>query len=106
MPVNRNSRIAWGLTLAPIFLFIPAFMLAGMGPCTFSHPIVIVIAFLIFIGLELAAFPRFVQAARATGAAVRSIIGMGLALLLLVLSVALEYYFVTEYLEDMRLGLT
>jgi len=105
MPSSRNFAVAWGLTLTPVFLFIPAFMLAGMGPCTLSHPLVLVMAFLLFISLELASLPRFVKAARSTGAAIRAMVGMGVALLLLVLSLALEYYFIADYLENRRYGL-
>jgi len=103
MALNKNVVTPWALTFAPIVLFIPAFLLAGMGPCTFSHPLVIVIAFLIFIGCELAALPRFVAAPRSTGGGGRAIVGIGLALLMLVLCVALEYFFVTDYLVQVRL---
>lgn len=90
------------MALSPIVLFIPAFFLAGMGPCTFSHPFVLVAAFLCFIGLEVASFPRFVSAARATGKVTGAMVGMGFALVLLVLCATLEYYFVVEYWADSR----
>ena len=98
--LNSKYTVAWSFTLAPVLLFIPAFLLAGMGPCTFEHPFVIVTAFLLFIGLEMAALPRFVRAALSAGKAPVAMIGIGLALFLLVLSVALEYYFVAEYWAD------
>lgn len=88
------------MTLSPIALFIPAFLLAGMGPCTFAHPFVMVVAFLVFIGLEVASLPRFVTAARATGRVTGAMVGMGFALLLLVLCATLEYYVVAEYWAD------
>jgi len=105
MPVNSRFAVAWSLALAPVCLFIPAFLLAGMGPCTYTHPLVIVGAFLLFICLELAALPRFVTAARSSGKAIGAMIGMGLALLLLVACIAFEYSAVTDYWSDMRLGL-
>lgn len=105
MPLKSKYAIAWSLALAPILLFIPAFALAGMGPCTFSHPLVIVVAFLVFIVLEIAAFPRFVKAARASGKVISAMMGMGLALFLLVLCAVLEYYVVVEYWADSQFGL-
>jgi hypothetical protein len=104
MPVNSRFAVAWSLALAPVCLFIPTFLLAGMGPCSFSHPLVIVVAFLLFIALEIAALPRFVKAARATGKALGAMLGMGFAISVLVLSVALEYYFVAEYWADAQFG--
>jgi hypothetical protein len=103
--LTSQFAVAWMLALAPVVLFIPAFMLAGMGPCTFSHPWVIVAAFLLFIVLELAALPCFVKAARSAGKVLGAMIGMGLAILLLLLSVALEYYTVADYWADVKLGL-
>jgi hypothetical protein len=88
---------AWSLTLAPILLFIPAVALAGMGPCSFAHPTVLAIAFLLFAGLEIAALPQFVLAARSVGKAQIAMAGMAMALFLLVLNAVLEYYFVAEY---------
>ena len=38
-----------------------------MGPCAMAHPEVMILAFLLFVGLEIAAFPRFVRAARTNG---------------------------------------
>jgi len=94
--LSSRFSTAWILAASPVLLFVPAFMLAGMGPCTFSHPSVIVIAFLLFIGLEVAAMRTFVLAARSAGKAAVAMIGMALALFLLVLSAALEYYAVME----------
>lgn len=72
-----------------------------MGPCSFAHPLALVIAFLLFVGLEIAALPQFVRAARAAGKAPLAIIGMGVALLLLVLSAVMEYYVTAEYWVEM-----
>jgi len=94
--LSSRFSTAWTLALSPLLLFIPAFMLAGMGPCTFSHPSVIVAAFLLFIALEVAALRCFVRAARSAGKGAVAMIGMALALLLLVLSAALEYYILME----------
>ena len=105
MPLKSKFVVAWGLALAPILLFIPAFALAGMGPCTFSHPLVIVVAFLVFIVLEIAALPRFFGAARASGKVIGAMMGMGLSLFLLVLCAFLEYYLVVEYWADAQFGL-
>jgi hypothetical protein len=98
MPVKPGFAIAWSLALAPILLFIPAFMLAGMGPCTFSQPLVLEMAFLLFIVLEIVSLPCFVKAARSSGRVIGAMMGMGLALSLMVLSAALEYYVVAEIL--------
>jgi hypothetical protein len=64
MAATAMYATAWSLTLAPIILFLPAVILAGMGPCSFAHPLVLVIALLLFVGLEIAALPQFVRAAR------------------------------------------
>lgn len=88
---------AWSLTLAPVLLFIPAVMLAGFGPCAVAHIEVLVIAFLLFAGLEIAALPQFVRAARITGKAPLAMIGIALALVIFVFSAVMEYYVVAEY---------
>lgn len=98
MLLKSNFAVAWSLALAPVFLFIPAFVLAGMGPCSFEHPFVMVSAFVLFIGLELAAVPCFVKAARSAGKAISAMFGIGLALLLLFFSVAFEFTIVGDYL--------
>jgi hypothetical protein len=95
MPLKSKFAIAWILALAPLLLFIPALMLAGIGPCAVSHPYVLSVAFLLFIVLEAASLPRFVRAARATGRAIGAMIGMGLAVVMLFLSAVLGYYTVT-----------
>lgn len=97
MTLTSNYTTAWGLTLAPIVLFIPAFLLAGMGPCSFEHPIVMVMAFLLFVGLEVAALPRFVGAARSRGKVPVAIVGIAMALLLLVLNAVLGFYILSDY---------
>ena len=89
---------AWSFTLAPIVLFIPAVMLAGMGPCSYAHPLVMVVALAIFIAFELTAGPCFVRGARRTGKSVLAIFGIGLTLVLLVLIVAFEFLTVIDYL--------
>lgn len=63
MSAIARYSAAWGLTLAPVFLIISPLMLAGMGPCAMAHPEVMVIAFPLFAGLEIAALPRVVRAA-------------------------------------------
>ena len=90
------------MTLAPVVLFIPAFMLAGMGPCTFSHPLVLVVALLLFIVLEILSLPNFVRSARATGRAIGPMIGIGFALVLLAINAMLEYYLLAEYWAEAR----
>jgi hypothetical protein len=95
--LSSRFSTAWALALSPLFLFVPAFILAGMGPCTFSHPSVILGAFLLFIALEVAALRCFVRAARSAGKGVVAMIGMAMALLLLVLSALLEYYVLMEF---------
>jgi hypothetical protein len=97
MPARSKLAVAWGMTLAPIVLFVPAFMLAGMGPCSFSHPLVLVAALLLFIVLEILSLPNFVRSARATGQALGPMIGIGFALILLTVNAMLEYYVVAEY---------
>ena len=96
--LKSKFAVAWALALAPVFLFIPAIILAGMGPCSFVHPWVMVGAFMVFIGLELAAVPCFVNAARSAGKAISAMFGIGLALLLLFFSVAFEFTIVGDYL--------
>lgn len=100
--LTSNFAFAWTLTLSPFFLFIPAFLLAGMGPCSFSHPLVIVAAFLAFIVFEIAAFPCFVRSARSSGRVTGAMIGICLAFLLLVLSIAFEYNAVSDYWADQQ----
>jgi hypothetical protein len=79
-------------------LFIPALMLAGMGPCSYAHPLVMVVALVIFTALELAAVFCFGRDARSAGKSLSAKLGMGLALLLLLLSVAFEFLTVIDYL--------
>src|SRR5579863_387738 len=98
MLLKSKFVLAWTLALAPVFLFIPAIILAGMGPCSFAHPFVMVGAFVFFMGLELAAVPCFVKAARGAGKAIAAMFGIGLVLLLLFLSVAFEVTIVGDYL--------
>lgn len=100
MPARSKLAVAWSMTLAPVVLFIPAFMLAGMGPCSFSHPLVLVAALLLFIVLEILSLPNFISSARATGQAIGPMIGIGFALILLLVNATLEYYVVAEYWAD------
>jgi uncharacterized membrane protein len=95
MSSTASFRHAWGIALAPALLFLPAFWLARMGPCTFSHPTVMLIASLIFIGLEIAALTMFVRAFRLS---VSVVAGIGFAVLLLVGSVFLGYIMATEFM--------
>jgi hypothetical protein len=98
LPRRSALMQAWGLTLAPIVLFIPAMMLAGMGPCSYAHPFVMVAALALFVMLEVAAVPRFVRGARRAGRSISAIFGIALAFCLLVLSLAFEFLTVTDYL--------
>jgi hypothetical protein len=91
---------AWSLTLAPILLFIPALMLAGMGSCAMAHPEVMVIAILLFMGFEIAAMPQFVRAAQSTGKAPLAIVGIVVALVIMVFSAVMGYYFAVDYWAD------
>jgi len=95
---KSNLGMAWALALAPLILFIPAIMLAGMGPCSYAHPFVMVAALAIFVGLEVAAVPVFIRNARRTGKSIPAMFGIGLALLLCVLSAAFEFLTVIDYL--------
>jgi uncharacterized membrane protein YwzB len=97
MPAIARYASAWSLTLAPVLFFVPALMLAGMGPCGIAHPEVMAIAFLFFVALEVAALPRFLRAARTTGKAVLAIIGMAIALAILISSAVMGYYATAEY---------
>lgn len=97
MSAIARYSAAWGLTLAPVFLIIPALMLAGMGPCAMAHPEVMVMAFLLFVGLEIAALPRFVRAARTVGKVPLAMIGMAVALVILGFSAVMEYYIAADY---------
>jgi hypothetical protein len=98
MPLKSKFAVAWALALAPVLLFIPAFLLAGMGPCTFAHPLVMVVAFLLFAAAEIAAVPCFIRNARRSGKSIPALFGIGLALFLLALSAAFEFLTVTDYL--------
>lgn len=97
MSAIAKYATAWSLTLAPVLLFIPAVVLAGIGPCAVAHIEVLVIAFLLFVALEIAALPRFVRAARSVGKASLAMIGIAVALVLLVFSAVMEYYVAAEY---------
>jgi hypothetical protein len=103
-PWSSRFAVAWTLSLAPVFLFIPAFWLAGMGPCAFSHPLVIMASCLLFAGLEIAAVSCFAKASRSAGNVVVALIGIVLAVVLLALNLTLEYYFVADYWMEMHFG--
>jgi hypothetical protein len=98
MRSGPKFAVAWGLALAPIFLFVPAVMIAGMGPCSYAHPGVMIAAFAIFICSEIASVGLFVSDARHAGRVIPAIVGIGLALLLLVLSSAFGYLTAIDYL--------
>lgn len=102
MSAIARYTTAWGLTLAPILLFIPALMLAGPGPCAMAHPEVMVVAFLLFVGLEIAAMPQFVRAARTAGKAPLAMIGIAVALVVLLFCAVMEYYVAADFLADLR----
>ena len=97
MSALARYATAWSLTLAPVLLFVPALVLAGVGSCGLAHPEVMAIAFLLFVGLEFAALPQFVRAARATGKALLAMVGMTMALGIMVFSAVMGYYATTEY---------
>jgi hypothetical protein len=98
MPRKAKFAVGWGLAIAPVPLFIPAIMLAGVGPCGYARPWVMVGALAVFVALELAAVPCFIRGARQAGKSVPAMFGIGLALFLLVLSAAFEFLTVTDYL--------
>ncbi len=97
MSAIAKYATAWSLTLAPVLLLIPAVMLAGIGPCAMAHPEVMVLAFLLFVGLEIAALPQYVRAARTVGKAPLAMVGIALALIILAFSAVMEYYVAAEY---------
>jgi hypothetical protein len=97
MSAIAKYAAAWSLTLAPVLLLIPALALAGMGPCAMAHPQVMIFAFLLFVGLEIAAVPQFVRAARTRGKAPLAMIGILVALVILGFSAVMEYYMAAEY---------
>jgi hypothetical protein len=89
--VSREIRVS----LVPVLLFLPAFWLAGMGPCTFSHPTVMLIASFIFSGFEIAALTMFIRRFEFCFSA---LVGSGLAMLLLAGSVFLGYIMLYEFM--------
>jgi hypothetical protein len=98
MAWKAKFAAGWGLALAPVLLFVPAVMLAGMGPCGYAHPWVMVAALAIFAVLEVAAVPCFIRDARRAGKSIPALFGIGLAFILLVLSATFEFLTVTDYL--------
>jgi hypothetical protein len=98
MPWNAKFAVGWALALAPVLLFIPAVMLAGMGPCGYAHPLVMVAALAVFVVLELAAVPCFIRDARRAHKSIPAMFGISFALFLLVLSATFEFLTVTDYL--------
>ncbi len=97
MPLKSRFVVAWSLALTPVVLFIPALMLAGMGMCGFTEPLVPAVAFLMFIVVEVASIRCFVQAARSSGKAIGAIFGIGLAAILLVANATLEFWVTADY---------
>ena len=87
-PVTNGYRSAYEMTLAPVVLFFPAFWLAGMGPCTFSHPIIMLIAAILFVTLEIAALRVFLRGFRFS---LFTAAGTGLAVFILFASLYLTY---------------
>jgi hypothetical protein len=97
MPLKSRAVVAWSLALTPVVLVIPVLMLAGMGMCGFSEPLVPAVAFLMFIVLEIASIRCFVQAARSSRKAIGAIFGIGLATILLVAYSTLEFCVTADY---------
>jgi len=95
--VNSRFVVAWSLALTPVVLFIPVLMLAGMGMCGFTEPLVPAVAFLVFVVVEVASIRCFVQAARSSGKAIGAIFGIGLAAILLVANATLEFWVTADY---------
>ena len=62
-----------------------------------AHPEVMVFAFLLFVGLEIAALPQFVRVARMSGKTPVAMVGMLVACAILVFSAVMEYYVAAEY---------
>jgi len=62
-----------------------------------AHPEVMILAFLLFVGLEIAALPQFVRAARMSGKAPLAMVGMLVACAILVFCAVMEYYFAADY---------
>jgi uncharacterized membrane protein len=102
--MKSGFAAAWSLAVAPVVLFIPALILAGMGPCAIAHPLVLVAALLFFVGFELVAVWCFVRSARSTGRATGAMVGIGLSLLVLGFCVFLEYAAVAEYWYELKMG--
>ena len=96
MSAIAKYATAWSLTLAPVRLIVPAVVLAGLGSCGIARPEVMVISFLLFAGLELAALPRFVRAARIFGRVPLAVVGIAMALVIPGFSVVMEYYVAAE----------
>jgi hypothetical protein len=74
------------MTLLPIVLFLPAFWLADIGPCTFAHPAVLLLAAPLFVALNIGGLRIFVRNLRGS---IHSLLGAGLALLGLFATVVL-----------------
>jgi hypothetical protein len=102
--MTRKSKllVAWALALSPILLYVPTLMVAGIGPCAVSHPLVMVIAFLLFVLFEIAAGWNFATLPRSSGWRVGAILGMATAVSLFALNVYFEYYVLQEYLVDLQ----
>ena len=95
MTAKRKLAIAWTLLPAPIILFIPAFALAGMGPCAFQYPLVMVVADALFVGMEGTALWFF---AKNRPISIGPCCGLALASMMLVLTICVDLLLVTDYM--------
>jgi hypothetical protein len=94
MMVKRNLAIAWALLAAPVILFIPAFAIAGIGPCAFRYPKVIVVADALFAAMEGSALGLFAKS-RPTSIGTR--VGCVLTFVMIVVTVLFELLLVADY---------
>jgi hypothetical protein len=92
---KRKLATAWTLLPAPIILFIPALALAGMGSCAFQYPLVIVVADVLYVGMEGTAIWLF---ARNRPISIGPSCGLVLASVMLVLTICVELLLVTNYM--------
>jgi len=76
-------------------LFIPAFALAGMGPCAFQYPLVMVVADALFVGMEGTALWFF---AKNRPISIAPCCGLALASMMLVLTICVDLLLVTDYM--------
>jgi hypothetical protein len=87
--------VAWTLLPAPIILFIPAFALAGLGPCAFRYPLVMVVANALFAVMEGASLWFF---AKNRPVSIGPSCGLVLASIMIVLTISAELLLLTDYM--------